>query len=307
MADITASMVKDLRAKTGAGMMDCKKALSEVDGDIESAIDWLRKAGLAAAAKKAGRTAAEGLVAAIAETGVGAVIEINAETDFVARNDQFQNYATNVAKMAISTGDDMEVLNSARLDNGTTVAETLTNLVATIGENMSLRRATVLKVGSGVVSTYVHNTVAPGLGKIGALVALESGGEVEKLDALGKQLAMHVAAAAPQWCSVEDVEDSSVDRERAVLAEQARQSGKPEEIIEKMVEGRLRKFFEEVVFEEQVFVVDGETKIKKVIENAEKALGVPIKLKNFERFVLGEGIEKEEADFASEVAAVVKS
>ena len=173
MADITASMVKDLRAKTGAGMMDCKKALSEVNGDIELAIDWLRKAGLAAAAKKAGRIAAEGLVAVIADTGVGAVIEINAETDFVARNDQFQNYATSVAKMAISTGDDMEDLNSARLDNGTTVAETLTNLVATIGENMSLRRATVLQVGSGVVSTYVHNTVAPGLGKIGTLVAPE--------------------------------------------------------------------------------------------------------------------------------------
>ncbi len=306
MGNITASMVKELREKTGAGMMDCKKALSEVSGDIEAAVDWLRKSGLASAAKKAGRVAAEGLVGVKTQGRKGALVEVNAETDFVGRNPQFQEFVSQVSQIVAGTGESLETVKQSLLEANNSVQDSLTNLVATIGENMDLRRVAFLEVASGVVSGYVHNSVAAGLGKIGVIVALESDGDKERLDGLGRQLAMHVAAAAPQWTCVDEVDKSALDRERTVLAEQARQSGKPEEIIEKMVEGRMRKYFEEVVLEEQLFVIDGETKVRAVIEAAARELGAPIKLAGFRRFVLGEGIEREEADFAAEVAAAAK-
>ncbi|WP_114391780.1 translation elongation factor Ts [Oleisolibacter albus] len=307
MAEITASLVKDLREKTGAGMMDCKKALNETQGDLEAAIDWLRKKGLAAAAKKAGRVAAEGLVG-VASTGtVGAAVEVNAETDFVARNETFQAYVSKVTELALAGNGDAEALKAVAFPGtGRTVAEELTHLVATIGENMNLRRAAKLSVTDGVVATYVHNALVAGLGKIGVLVALESTGDKAKLAELGKQLAMHIAAARPEALDIADVDTSALDRERAVLSEQARASGKPEEIIAKMVEGRIRKYYEEVVLLEQVYVIDGETKVRKVIENAAKAVGAPVKLTGFVRFVLGEGIEKEASDFAAEVASMAR-
>jgi len=307
MAEITAALVKELREASGAGMMDCKKALAENNGDVEASIDWLRKKGLAAAAKKAGRVAAEGLVGAIAEGKVGALVEVNSETDFVARNDQFQGFVSAVTRLALS-GSDIKALKAAKYpEGGVTVAEKLTNLVATIGENMNLRRAAQLSVKDGVVASYVHNAVAPGLGKIGVLVALESTGDAAKLQALGKQIAMHVAAANPQSLSIDAVDPASLERERSVLAEQARASGKPEEIIGKMVEGRLRKFYEEVVLLEQVYVIDGESRVKQVVEKAAKEIGAPVKLVGFARMALGEGIEKEEKDFASEVAAQLRA
>jgi elongation factor Ts len=307
MAEITAALVKDLREKTGAGMMDCKKALNETGGDIETAVDWLRKKGLSAAAKKAGRVAAEGLVGVAASGGKGAIVEVNAETDFVARNETFQGFVKGTTELALSIGADMDKIKAAPLPGaGRSVADQLTHLIATIGENMSLRRARVLSVDPGVVATYVHNQLTPGLGKIGVLVALESSAPADRLTALGKQLAMHVAAANPQSVSVADLDPKAIERERNILVEQARASGRPENIIEKMVEGRLRKFYEEVVMTEQVFVVDGETRIAKVIEKAAKEAGAPIKLAGFTRFALGEGIQKEQSDFAAEVAAAVR-
>ena len=302
MAEITGAMVKDLREKTGAGMMDCKKALVETQGDMEAALDWLRKKGLSAAAKKAGRVAAEGLVAVAATGTKAAVVEVNAETDFVARNDQFQAFALQAAKIALETGATTEALQAAAYPNGGTVQEVLTNLVATIGENMNIRRTAQLSVSQGVVASYVHNALAPNLGKIGVLVALESSADVAKLQELGKQIAMHVAAARPDALSIADVDTKALERERNVLADQARASGKPEAIIEKMVEGRLRKYYEEVVLLEQIYVVDGENRIAQVVENAAKALGAPIKLTGFVRYHLGEGIEKQQDDFAAEVA-----
>ena len=302
MAEITAALVKELREASGAGMMDCKKALGETNGNIEEAIDWLRKKGLAAAAKKAGRVAAEGLVGAAAEGNVGALVEVNSETDFVARNEQFQGFVSAVARLALAH-DDVEGLKNAKHPEGGTVAEKLTNLVATIGENMNLRRSKRLSVSQGVVASYVHNAAAPGMGKIGVLVALESAGDAAKLQALGKQIAMHVAAAKPLFLDISSVDGAALERERAVLSEQAAASGKPANVIEKMVEGRIRKYYEEVVLLEQVYVIDGETKISKVIENAAKAAGAPVKLAGFVSFVLGEGIEKEQKDFAAEVAA----
>ena len=304
MAQITAALVKDLREKTGAGMMDCKKALTETEGDLEGAVDWLRKKGLAAAAKKAGRVAAEGLIGVAAEGTRGAVVEINAETDFVARNETFQDFVTQVTKLAVGGEGDIEALQGTAYPGGEgSVADQLTHLIATIGENMNLRRAATLSVGEGAVASYTHNQTAPGLGKIGVIVALESGGDAGQLAALGKQLAMHVAAASPQAVDRDGVDPSALDRERAVLADQARASGKPEEIIEKMVEGRLRKFYEEVCLVEQVFVIDGERKVKDVLEATAKELGSPIKVAGFHRFQLGEGIERESTDFAAEVAA----
>jgi elongation factor Ts len=303
MAEITASLVKDLREKTGAGMMDCKNALTASEGDVERAIDWLRKKGLAAAAKKSGRVAAEGLVGFAAGPREGAVVEVNAETDFVARNDQFQAYVREVAKLALTSSTDMESLKQMPYSSGRSVAEELTHLIATVGENMGLRRAVKLSVNHGVVATYIHNALAPGLGRIGVLVALESTGDAEKLAALGRQIAMHVAAAKPDALRIEDVDSTALDRERAILVDQAKASGKPDAIIEKMVEGRLRKYYEEVVLLEQVFVVDGETKIAKIVENAAKDVGAPVALTGFVRFALGEGIEKAEGDdFAAEVA-----
>ncbi|HTH97905.1 MAG TPA: translation elongation factor Ts [Stellaceae bacterium] len=308
MAEITAALVKELREKTGAGMMDCKRALGETAGDLEGAVDWLRKKGLSAAAKKAGRVAAEGLVGVTTKGTVGAAVEVNAETDFVARNDKFQGLVTAVTEAALSVGEDVEALKNASLPAlGQTTQEHLTHLVATIGENMNLRRAKRLEVGKGAVVAYVHNALTPGLGKIGVLVALESEADNAALQALGKQLAMHVAAASPLFLDVKAVDQGSLDRERDVLKEQARASGKPEDIINKMVEGRLRKYYEEVVLLEQVYVIDGETKISKVVENAAKQAGKPIQLTGFVRYVLGDGIEKETQDFAAEVAATLKS
>ncbi len=305
MAEITAALVKDLREKSGAGMMDCKKALTEANGDVEAAIDWLRKKGLAAAAKKAGRVAAEGLVGVAANGLSGAAVELNAETDFVARNDAFQTAVATVTKLALDTDGTLESLQVAAYPgNGRTVAEELPTLVATIGENMNLRRVAKLTVSDGVVASYVHGALAPGLGKIGVLVALESTGDKAALAELGKQIAMHVAAARPEALDVADVSTANLERERAVLVEQARASGKPENIIEKMVEGRVRKYYEEVVLLEQLYVIDGETKIRKVVENAAKAVGAPVALTGFVRFQLGEGIEKEQSDFAAEVAAM---
>ncbi len=303
MAEITAALVKDLREKSGAGMMDCKKALTEANGDVEAAIDWLRKKGLAAAAKKAGRVAAEGLVGVAANGLSGAAVELNAETDFVARNDAFQAAVSTVTKLALDTDGSLDSLKaSAYPGTGRTVADELPNLVATIGENMNLRRVAKLSVTDGVVSSYVHSALVPGLGKIGVLVALESTGDKAALADLGKQIAMHVAAARPEALDVADVSTANLERERAVLIEQARASGKPENIIEKMVEGRVRKYYEEVVLLEQLYVIDGETKIRKVVENAAKAVGAPVTLTGFVRFQLGEGIEKEQSDFAAEVA-----
>lgn len=304
MVAVTAAMVKELRGKTGAGMMDCKKALGETGGDIEAAVDWLRTKGLAAAAKKAGRVAAEGVVALAANGTSGALVEVNSETDFVSRNESFQQFAAALAGMALEHGDDLEAL-KARPYPGEdrNVAEQLTHNIATIGENMSLRRAARLRVGQGLVASYVHNAVAPGLGKIGVLVALESGAGREALEPLGKQLAMHIAAAAPSSVAEADLDPALVEREKSVLVEQARASGRPDDIVEKMVVGRLRKFREEVVLMEQTFVVDNETKVSKVVENAARDAGAPIEVAGFRRFVLGEGIEREQKDFAAEVAA----
>lgn len=305
MAEITAALVKDLREKSGAGMMDCKKALTETAGDLEAAIDWLRKKGLAAAAKKAGRVAAEGLVGVATNGLSGAAVELNAETDFVARNEAFQGAVATVTKLAVEGNGDIESLKTtAYPGTGRNVAEELTHLVATIGENMNLRRVAKLSVTDGVVASYVHSALVPGLGKIGVLVALESTGDKAALADLGKQIAMHVAAARPEALDIADVSTANLERERAVLVEQARASGKPENIIEKMVEGRVRKYYEEVVLLEQLYVIDGETKIRKVVENAAKTVGAPVTLTGFVRFQLGEGIEKEQSDFAAEVAAM---
>ncbi len=298
MAAITAALVKDLRDRTGAGMMDCKKALTETDGDLEVAIDWLRKKGLAAAAKKSGRVAAEGLVAVASAPGKASVVEVNAETDFVARNETFQAYAQTVARIALDVGEDIETLKAAPFP-GTerTVAEELTHLVATIGENMNLRRVRVLSVPQGTVATYMHNALKPGVGKIGVLAALEGPGEIAVLETLGRQVGMHVAATRPEALDVDAVDPAALEREKAVLSEQARASGKPENIIEKMVEGRIRKYYEEVVLLEQVWVHDGETRVRAVAKKA------GVKLTGFVRFQLGEGIEKPKEDFAAEVAA----
>jgi len=307
MAEITAALVKELREKSGAGMMDCKRALSENGGDIEAAVDWLRKKGLAAAAKKAGRVAAEGLIGVAADGTAGAMVEVNSETDFVARNDAFQEYVRNVTKAAIASGEDVEKLKTASYAGGGTVADALTALIAKIGENMSLRRASVLKVSAGAVATYVHSAAAPGLGKIGVLVALESTGDRDALTALGKQIAMHIAATNPQALDISSVDPAALAREKTILTEQASTSGKPAAVIEKMVEGRVRKYYEETVLLEQVYVVDGESRVKDVVAKAAKDLGVPVKLAAFRRFALGEGIEKKEQDFAAEVAAQLKA
>jgi elongation factor Ts len=305
MAEVTAQLVKDLREKTGAGMMDCKKALAETNGDMEAAIDWLRKKGLSAAAKKSGRVAAEGLVGVATIGNVGAAIEINAETDFVARNVMFQDFVDAAAKIALEVKGDIEVLKTKpHPGESRTVAEQLTHLIATIGENMAIRRAAALAVDKGVVTSYIHTATRPGLGRIGVLVALESTGDAEKLTALGKQIAMHVAAANPQFLSIADVDNASLEREKGIYRDQATASGKPADIVEKMVVGRVRKYYEEVVLTEQPYIMDDKSKVSQAIEKAAKEIGAPVKLAGFVRFGLGEGIEKEEKDFAAEVAAV---
>ena len=300
MANITATMVKDLRDKTGAGMMDCKNALNETAGDMEAAIDWLRKKGISKAAKKAGRAAAEGLVGVATGDGAGALVEVNAETDFVARNEEFKGFVKSAAAIALKEGGDLQKLLGAA-HGGATVESTLTALVAKIGENMSVRRTIALTVNPGVVAAYVHNAASPELGKIGVLVALKSTADKEKLSALAKQIAMHVAAAAPLAITPEHLSKDVVERERNVQTEIARQSGKAEAVIEKMMEGRMRKFYEETVLLSQTFVIDGETQVSKVIEKAAKELGAPITIEGFVRFQVGEGIEKAESDFADEV------
>ena len=310
MAEITAAMVRELRERTGAGMMDCKKALVEAGGDMEAAIDWLRKKGLSAAAKKSGRVAAEGLVGVASGPNRAAMVEVNAETDFVSRNETFQTFVAEVAGLALSVGDDIEALKNARwpgstdlVEGGTahrTVADQLTHLIATIGENMTIRRVKVLSVPAGVVATYVHNAVTPGLGKIGVLVALEAANELDAMESLGRQIGMHVAATSPTALDAAGVEPSELEREKGVLREQAAGSGKPAAIIDKMIEGRIRKYYEEVVLLEQVWVHDGESRVKQVVQ---KAGG---KLTGFARFQLGEGIEKQSSDFAAEVAAAAK-
>ena len=300
---VTAAAVKELREKSGAGMMDCKKALAETNGDMEAAIDWLRTKGLAAAAKKSGRVAAEGLVAVSVDGPNGAMIELNSETDFVSRNEEFQGFASQLASLALGAAD-LDGLKAADYpDTGRNVADELTQKIAHIGENMTLRRMEGLSVGSGKVVSYVHNAVADGLGRIGVLVALESEADAAVLDGLGKQLAMHIAATSPASVAVEDLDPALVAKERDVLIEQAKESGKPQEIAEKMVEGRLRKFYSEVVLLEQVFVIDGESKVGDVIARTAKEAGSAISLAGFRHFVLGAGIEKEESDFAAEVAA----
>ena len=301
MANITASMVKDLRDKTGAGMMDCKTALGETNGDMEAAIDWLRKKGISKAAKKAGRAAAEGLVGVAVGKGAGALVEVNAETDFVARNDEFKAFVKSAADLALTEGGDLEKLLAAK-HGGSNVQQTLTELVAKIGENMSVRRTVALSVNPGVVGAYVHNASSPELGKIGVLVALKSTADEGKLSALAKQLAMHIAAASPLAITPEHLSKDVVERERSVQWELAKQSGKPDAVIEKMMEGRMRKFYEDTVLLSQTFVIDGETQVGKVIEKAAKELGAPIAVEGFVRFQVGEGIEKVESDFADEVA-----
>ena len=307
MAEITAALVKDLRERTGAGMMDCKKALGESNGDIEAAVDWLRTKGLAAAAKKAGRVAAEGLVGVAVSDKAAAVVEVNAETDFVARNEAFQGLVSTIADIALEKNGDVDTIKTATYPGESrTVEEQVTHLIATIGENMALRRAQKVSVNSGAVATYVHNALTGGLGRIGVVIGLESNGDVGKLEELGKQLAMHIAAAHPISLSRDELDPALIEKERTVLSEQARESGKPENIIEKMVEGRLRKYYEEVCLLDQVFVIDGETRVSKVLENAAKDVGGPISVTGFARFQLGEGIEKDEGDFAAEVAATAK-
>ena len=303
MSHITAAMVKELRDNTGAGMMDCKMALTDTGGDIEAAVDWLRAKGLAKAAKKASRVASEGLVGVCVAAKTGAVVEVNSETDFVARNQQFRQMVVEIAAAAIGAGGDVEKLKAMPYPGaGKSVAEHVTAMIATIGENMNVRRTASLSVANGLVASYVHNQAMPGIGKIGVLVALESTGDVAALQAFGRQLAMHVAAANPLALTPGDLDPAVVRRERAVYAEQARESGKPEDIIHKMVDGRMKKFYQESVLLSQTFVVDGENTVEKAVRNAERGVGAPITITGFVRFQLGEGIEKDGDDFAADVA-----
>jgi elongation factor Ts len=299
MADITAALVKQLRERTGAGMMDCKRALSETGGDLEEAVDWLRKKGLAAAAKKAGRVAAEGLIGVTSVPLKAAMVEVNAETDFVARNEKFQSFVEEVAKIALTVGEDVDAIKAAKYPGSDgTVGDVLTNLVATIGENMTLRRARVIGVDTGAVATYVHGALKPGLGRIGVLVAIKADGPLDALELLGRQVGMHVAASHPEAIEIDGVDPAALEREKAILREQAAGSGKPAAIIEKMIEGRIRKYYEEVVLLEQLWVHDGESRVREVLRKAGATVA------EFARFALGEGIDKPQGpDFASEVAA----
>jgi elongation factor Ts len=305
MTNISAALVKELRDKTGAGMMDCKQALIETRADIEAAIDWLRKKGLAKAAKRAGRVAAEGLIGVAVNKTVGAVVEVNSETDFVARNAQFQNMVGQITGLALKAGGDLgKLLATPYPGKSITVEEHVKEMAATIGENMTVRRTAVLEAGDGVVADYIHNKAADGLGKMGVLVALESKGDKVRLGEFGRQIAMHVAAANPLAVTPEELDKTVIDKERAIYLEQARASGKPLDIIEKMVEGRLRKeFFQQVVLLQQVFVLDGKSTVEQAVRAAEKTVGAPIRITGFVRYALGEGIDKKDDDFAAEVAA----
>ena len=305
MAEITAALVNELREKTGAGMMECKKALSETGGDLEGAIDFLRKKGLSVAEKKAGRVASQGLVGVAVEGTKGAIVELNSETDFVARNAEFQAMLTKMLGAALSTNGDVEGMKKATVD-GKTIEEALTELIAKIGENMSLRRAASVEVTEGIVVPYMHTAVVPNQGKIGVLVALESTGDKAALSELGKKIAMHIAASSPKFLAVEDVDAETLAHEKSIYEEQAKASGKPANIIEKMVEGRIRKFHDEVVLLEQAFIMDPDKKVKAVVADVAKELGTDVKLASFVRFALGEGIEKKNEDFAAEVASCMK-
>ncbi len=309
MAEITAGLVKDLRERSGAGMMDCKKALQENGGDVEQAMDWLRTKGLSKAAKKADRVAAEGLVAtAVRDDGAGmtaAAVEVNAETDFVARNDRFQAAARDIAQAALDVEGGVDQLGQAAMAGGGTVQDHLTNLIATIGENMMARRMARFQVAQGAIAAYTHNAVSPGLGKIGVLVAIEGAGDKAQLQELGRKIALHVAATNPMSLSTEDLDPAAVERERAIFSEQANQSGKPPQVVEKMVEGRIRKFYEEVVLLKQAFVMNPDQTVEQLVAETGKAVGSPVSVKGFVRLALGEGVEKgPEQDFASEVASM---
>ena len=303
---ISAAQVKELRDLTGAGMMDCKAALNETNGNMEEAVDWLRKKGISKADKKAGRTAAEGLIGVDAGVREAAVVEVNSETDFVARNAAFQEIVANVAKVALAYGTTEAVAAAKYPGSDKSVTDTIKDAVGTIGENMGFRRSAKLTVPHGAVATYVHNAVADGLGKLGVLVAIETTGNEHAANAFGRQVAMHVAATNPMALTTEELDPAAVEREKAIFADQARQSGKPEAIIEKMVEGRLRKFYEEVVLLKQAFVLNPDITVEKALKDAEKEIGAPAKISAYLRFALGEGIEKETTDFAAEVAAAVK-
>ena len=308
MAEITAGLVKELREKSGVGMMDCKKALQETGGDMEAAMDWLRTKGLSKAAKKADRVAAEGLVAvALRSDGlgmIGSAVELNAETDFVARNELFQNTALTVAKVALDVDGDVAALSAAKTPDGETVGDMITGLIATVGENMLVRRSARFVVGQGAVSSYVHNATAPNLGRIGVLVAIEGAGDQAKIQELGRKIAMHVAATAPLSLSTDDLDPAAVEREKTILTEQALESGKPAGVVEKMVEGRIRKFYEEVVLLKQAFVMNPDQTVEQLVAETAKSLGSPLKVTGFVRLALGEGVEKKTDDFAAEVAAV---
>lgn len=306
MAEITAALVKQLREKTGAGMMDSKKALVETGGDMEAAVDWLRAKGITTASKKASRVAAEGLVGVAVSGGAGALVEVNSETDFVARNADFQAMVADIAKLALKVDGDAAALTAAKLPSGQTVEALVKDRIATIGENLTVRRVQRLKVGKGVVASYVHNAAAPDMGKIGVLVALESDGDPEKLEAFGRKVCMHVAAANPAALSEADLDPELVERERQVLTDQARESGRPDNVIEKMIVGRLNKFYQEVCLLKQAFVVDPDLTVEKAVKQASDEIGKPVKITAFARFGVGEGIEKEESDFAAEVAAAAK-
>ena len=302
MATITAAMVKDLRETTGAGMMDCKGALNETGGDMQAAIDWLRKKGLSKAAKKSGRVAAEGLVAAITAGPKGALVEVNSETDFVARNEQFQGLVKMIGQVALDAGADVEKIKTTKVGN-VTVEAAINDAIATIGENMTLRRAASLSVKDGVVASYVHNAVIDGLGKMGVLVALESTGKKDELATLGKQIAMHVAASNPQALDAAGLDPDVVRREKDVMADKYRQQGKPDAMIEKIVESGLKTYYKEVTLLEQAFIHDSAKTVAQAVKEAEGKVGAPVKVTGFVRYALGEGIEKQESDFAAEVAA----
>ena len=305
MAEITASLVKELRDKTGAGMMDSKAALVETKGDIEAAVDWLRKKGLAKAAKKAGRIAAEGLIGAAVEKNTGALVEVNSETDFVARNEQFQGLVKLIAQAALHNETDVEKLKSVKV-GGSTVQEAIASAIATIGENMNLRRADMLSVGEGVIANYMHSSVTDGLGKIGVLVALESEGKADVLAEIGRKIAMHIAAANPQAVEASGIDKATIERERNVLADKARASGKPDNVVEKIVESGLKTYYKEVSLIDQAFVHDPAKSVAQALKEVEGQAGAPIKISGFLRYALGEGVEKQEQDFAAEVAAAIK-
>jgi len=306
MAEITAAMVKELREKTGAGMMDCKAALNETNGDMEAAVDWLRKKGLAKAAKKAGRVAAEGLIGISIAGTKGVVVEVNAETDFVARNDHFQGLVKLIADVALSAGADVEKINKAKAGS-VTVEEAIASSIATIGENMSLRRAAALSVSKGAIGSYVHSSVSDGLGKIGVIVALESTGNAAELTALGRLVAMHVAAANPQAVDAASLDPALVAREKDVMADKYKQQGKPANVIDKIVESGIKTFYKEVCLLEQGYIHEPDKSVAQALKEAEGKVGGPIKVTGFVRYALGEGIEKQESDFAAEVAAAAKS